>query len=171
MAGMFDINGGEWFIILLVALIVVGPRKMPELARKAGTWLRSIRAMATDFRVGLEREIAELEEPLKSVRGDLEQPLRSVTDELKAVGGELRDAGKSVTGPLEWTGPVAGAGPSPTDAAADLERINAGEDLHGAGPDTPLVATEELDEAIPDDPSEAAGPTPDATAEESEEST
>lgn len=133
MAGMFDINGGEWFIILLVALVVVGPRRLPELAKKAGTWLRSVRAMATDFRVGLEREIAELEEPLQSVKGDLAQPLKSVGDEIKAVRSELKDAGRAVTGPLEWTGPTPDRGPTPADAAADLARINEGEDLHLAG--------------------------------------
>ncbi|MDH5373180.1 MAG: Sec-independent protein translocase protein TatB [Acidimicrobiia bacterium] len=116
---MPDINFGEWMIIALIALIVVGPRNLPDLSRKLGGWMREARAMATDFRVGLEREIAELDEvrsDLKDLGSEVSQPLMEIKDELGSVPGELK--------PLEWTGPVAASGPTPDDSARDFNRIH-----------------------------------------------
>jgi len=116
---MPDINFGEWMIIALIALIVVGPRNLPDLSRKLGGWMREARAMATDFRVGLEREIAELDEvrsDLKNLGTEVSQPLREIKDELGSVPGELK--------PLDWTGPVAATGPTPDDSARDFNRIH-----------------------------------------------
>ncbi len=119
MFGMPDINFGEWMIIALIALIVVGPRNLPDLSRKIGGWVREARAMATDFRVGLEREIAELDEvrsDLKGMRDEVAKPLTEIKDELGSVSGELK--------PLDWTGPVTGSGPTPEDSARDFNRIH-----------------------------------------------
>lgn len=116
---MPDINFGEWMIIALIALIVVGPRNLPDLSRKIGGWMREARAMATDFRVGLEREIAELDEvrsDLKGMRDEVAKPLTEIKDELSSVSGELK--------PLDWTGPVTGSGPTPEDSARDFNRIH-----------------------------------------------
>ena len=128
---MPDINFGEWMIIALIALIVVGPRNLPDLSRKLGGWMREARAMATDFRVGLEREIAELDEvrsDLKNLGTEVSQPLMEIKDELGSVSGELK--------PLDWTGPVAASGPTPEDSARDFNRI------HGIvdGPNEPEVS-------------------------------
>lgn len=125
---MPDINFGEWMIIALIALIVVGPRNLPDLSRKLGGWMREARAMATDFRVGLEREIAELDEvrsDLKNLGSEVAKPLTEIKDELGSVPGELK--------PLDWTGPVPPSGPTPADSARDFNRI------HGIanGPDEP----------------------------------
>jgi sec-independent protein translocase protein TatB len=116
---MPDINFGEWMIIALIALIVVGPRNLPDLSRKLGGWMREARAMATDFRVGLEREIAELDEvrsDLKNLGTEVSKPLTEIKDELGSVSGELK--------PLDWTGPVAASGPTPDDSARDFNRIH-----------------------------------------------
>ena len=124
---MPDINFGEWMIIALIALIVVGPRNLPDLSRKLGGWMREARAMATDFRVGLEREIAELDDvrsDLKNLGGEVSQPLMEIKDELGSVPGELK--------PLEWTGPVAASGPTPDDSARDFNRIHGIADGHEA---------------------------------------
>lgn len=128
---MFDINGGEMVVIAIIALIVLGPQRLPELARKAGEWTRTMRAIALDFRQGLEREVGTIENPIRQIRDDITRPLNQVRDELRGVGGELRNAAQDVDRGLSWNGPAPSAGPSPTDAADDLARINAGEDLVG----------------------------------------
>lgn len=131
---MPDINFGEWMIIALIALIVVGPRNLPDLSRKLGGWMREARAMATDFRVGLEREIAELDEvrsDLKNLGSEVAKPLTEIKDELGSVPGELK--------PLDWTGPVAASGPTPADSARDFNRIHGIAD-ELAEPETPGVS-------------------------------
>ena len=128
---MPDINFGEWMIIALVALVVVGPRNLPDLAKKIGGWVREARSLATDFRLGLEQEIAEISEVKEGLVGlgnEIRQPLEGVRDELTDVGKELTDAAPDLEGlnskPLAWTGPVSEQGPTPEDAAADFERIH-----------------------------------------------
>ncbi|MBK5268287.1 MAG: twin-arginine translocase subunit TatB [Acidimicrobiia bacterium] len=130
---MPDINFGEWIIIAVIALVVVGPRNLPDLAHKIGGWMREARAMATDFRVGLEREISELgdvQSDLKGLASEISNPLKEIRDELGSVSGELK--------PLDWTGPVTDHGPTAADAAEDFKKI------HGITDGAPTDAEPEI---------------------------
>jgi sec-independent protein translocase protein TatB len=110
------LQGGEIIIILLVALVVLGPTRLPELARKLGQWSSELRAAARDIRRGLEDEVADI----KKVGDDLKAPL----DELKKSSKEIReDIDKAGVSRLEWNGPKPISGPTPADAMADLEEI------------------------------------------------
>lgn len=116
---MPDINFGEWIIIAVIALVVVGPRNLPDMAHKIGGWMREARAMASDFRVGLEREISELgdvQSDIKGLASEISGPLKEIRDELGSVPGELK--------PLDWTGPVTEHGPTAADAAEDFKKIH-----------------------------------------------
>jgi sec-independent protein translocase protein TatB len=110
------LQGGEIIIILLVALIVLGPKRLPELARKLGEWTAELRAAARDIRRGLEDEVADL----KKVADDLKAPL----DELKKSSEEIRkDIDEAGVSRLDWSGPKPVSGPTPADAMADLDEI------------------------------------------------
>jgi sec-independent protein translocase protein TatB len=110
------LQGGEIIIILLLALVVLGPRRLPELARKLGEWTAELRSAARDLRRGLEAEVAEI----KEAGEDLKAPI----DDLKKTSEELRkgvdEAGVTR---LDWSGPKPISGPTPADAMADLEEI------------------------------------------------
>ena len=58
---MFGIGTTELLLIVVVALIVLGPRKLPEIATKIGRIVGSIRRMSTQFQRTLNAEVAELE--------------------------------------------------------------------------------------------------------------
>lgn len=58
---MFGIGTTELLLIVVVALIVLGPRKLPEIATKVGRIVGSIRRMSTQFQRTLNAEVAELE--------------------------------------------------------------------------------------------------------------
>ena len=45
----FDMSGGEMILIALVALLVLGPQKMSEVARKAGKMMNEVRRVSSDF--------------------------------------------------------------------------------------------------------------------------
>jgi sec-independent protein translocase protein TatB len=110
------LQGGEIIIILLVALIVLGPKRLPELARKLGEWTAELRAAARDIRRGLEDEVADL----KKVADDLKAPL----EELKKSSDEIRkDIDEAGVSRLDWSGPKPVSGPTPADAMADLDEI------------------------------------------------
>lgn len=58
---MFNIGGGEILVILLVALIVLGPQRLPEAARKVGTIIGEVRRMANGFQTEIKSALEEAE--------------------------------------------------------------------------------------------------------------
>ena len=46
---MFNIGGGELLVIFLVALVVLGPTRLPEVARQAGKWMGEFRKISNGF--------------------------------------------------------------------------------------------------------------------------
>lgn len=63
---MFGVDSGELFIIVLVAVVVIGPKELPRVMRTVGHWIGKARGMANQFRSGVdemvrESEIADLE--------------------------------------------------------------------------------------------------------------
>lgn len=56
---MFGIGVPEMFVIALVAMLVFGPDKMPDLARQAGRFVRTVRQMAENAKDDLGREMGE----------------------------------------------------------------------------------------------------------------
>jgi sec-independent protein translocase protein TatB len=66
---VFDLGWSEMGIVLLVALLVLGPKEMPKLARDLGRWVGKARALAREFQRSLEdmaRE-AELDDVKKQI--------------------------------------------------------------------------------------------------------
>lgn len=61
-----DFGGGEILIILLVILIVLGPKKIPEFAKKAGQVMRYIRNATDDIKREINKETEEIQKPFKS---------------------------------------------------------------------------------------------------------
>jgi len=117
-------QGGEILIILLLALIVLGPKRLPEVAQKLGRWTAELRTAALDIRRGLESEVAGLKEfgdELKKTGDELKKPLDELKQPLHDINRDINDA---ATGRVEWTGPKPVSGPTPEDAMADLEEMN-----------------------------------------------
>jgi len=54
---MFGIGPWEWFIVLVLALVVVGPRRLPEVARTLGRVATEVRRTTFDLRRTLEDEL------------------------------------------------------------------------------------------------------------------
>jgi len=61
---MFDIGAGELLVVVIVAIVVIGPKELPLALRTAGRWIGKIRRVSSHFRSGLDAMIreAELEE-------------------------------------------------------------------------------------------------------------
>jgi sec-independent protein translocase protein TatB len=110
------LQGGEIIIILLLALIVLGPKRLPELARRLGEWTAELRSAARDIRRGLEAEVADI----KQAGEDLKAPLGEIKKSSEQLRKEIEEAGPSG---LDWKGPKPVSGPTPADAMADLEEI------------------------------------------------
>ena len=61
---MFDIGASELLLVVIVAIVVIGPKDLPLALRTAGRWIGKIRRVSGHFRSGIETMIreAELEE-------------------------------------------------------------------------------------------------------------
>lgn len=58
---MFDIGPGELLIIVIVAVLVIGPKDLPLALRTAGRWIGKMRKVSAHFRTGLDAMIREAE--------------------------------------------------------------------------------------------------------------
>ena len=56
---MFGMGWPEMFVVAVVAMLVFGPDKLPDLARQAGKFVRTVRQMAENAKNDLGREIGE----------------------------------------------------------------------------------------------------------------
>jgi TatA/E family protein of Tat protein translocase len=68
--------------ITVIALIVFGPKRLPEIARKAGAALRELRSAAQELKSGIEAEYEETLQPLDEAR----RAIRSALDETQDPG-------------------------------------------------------------------------------------
>ena len=61
---MFDVGASELLLIVIVAIVVIGPKDLPLALRTAGKWIGKVRRVSGHFRQGIETMIreAELEE-------------------------------------------------------------------------------------------------------------
>jgi len=110
-----SIGGPEVILIFMVALLIFGPRKLPELGRMLGKGLGEFRRAANDLRVSLETEVAR-EGPARSA-----EPGSAPAQLSPAPGALARSGGASPSGAeaVDLTGRAADA--SSAIAAADLQ--------------------------------------------------
>jgi sec-independent protein translocase protein TatB len=73
---MFDIGFSEILVIFVLALVVLGPEKLPRVVREVGRWVGRARAMARQFQEQLEEEVdvdrnrtIRRQEPVRPVGG------------------------------------------------------------------------------------------------------
>jgi sec-independent protein translocase protein TatB len=109
---MFDIGFSELLIIAVVALLVLGPERLPRAARIAGMWVRRARAQWYSVQADLERELAR-EEYQRTVGKPLADLERTLAEEAQALRRELEGpsdhASRAASAP-----PDDGAFPTPT---------------------------------------------------------
>ena len=55
---MFEVGFSELVLIMVIALIVLGPERLPEVARTVGRWVGKARSMARSVKAEIERELA-----------------------------------------------------------------------------------------------------------------
>lgn len=83
---MFGIGLPEMIIILVVALLVVGPSKLPELARTLGKAFTEFRRMADEVKETFEEEVMKEPDTRESETGDID------TKEKQQNGAQQDDA-------------------------------------------------------------------------------
>jgi sec-independent protein translocase protein TatB len=157
---MFDIGFSEVLIIAVVALIVLGPERLPKAARLAGLWVRRARAQWYSVKAELERELAQEE-----LRRSLSEPLAGLATD---AGEQMRALGTSVRAPFDAAAASLGPDLRATDALLHDPAPALPQDPPAPSPgDPPAHAPTDPPAPLPHDPPSPAprDPTPAAPAD------
>lgn len=111
---MFDFSFGEILLVGLVALVVLGPERLPKAARFVGLWVRRARAQWYSVKSELERELAS--EELRRSLADGQQVMREAESELRSADAKFRTAVSDTA--AEVQAPIAEANAEPTTLPA-----------------------------------------------------
>ena len=87
----------EILLVLALVVIVVGPRRLPEMAYYIGRFIRKLQGYARVVRDEFGEEFAYINEEMEAVRADVREVRGSVSEvreELRQVRGEVEDAGE-----------------------------------------------------------------------------
>ena len=130
---MFDIGFSEIVIIAVVALVVLGPEKLPKTARTLGHLFGRLQRYVADVKADINREIEldelrklqqqvrtaarDIETSMTAAAGDIESGVRAVESDLNATPGDVK---------VEATGPAGSSAPAGSAASG-----SAGSASHG----------------------------------------
>lgn len=103
---MFDIGAAELLVIIIVAVLVIGPKDMPLAMRTAGRWIGKVRRVSSHFRTGIDAMVREAE------LEDMEKKWKAQNEEIMRRTAHLTEA--------ELGDPVM-TGPPPVERAADAQ--------------------------------------------------
>lgn len=88
---MFDIGWSEMLFMIVLAIVIVGPKELPALMKTVGRWVTKAKQMSREFQHNLE--IVAEEAQLKDIQDELKADLKSIQD----LGNEISNT-KVVTG-------------------------------------------------------------------------
>lgn len=152
---MFDIGFSEVLLIFVIALVVLGPEKLPRLASQVGRWIGRARAMARQFREQLEEEV-NLEQVRKAhekpqtsraapsdSQNPSEQHSSATSSTSESSPGHPAAGSSDAHTPSSQTGTTPYQGPDPADFRADTFSHAHPTNEYGANPYTSTGAAEE----------------------------
>jgi sec-independent protein translocase protein TatB len=122
---MFDFGFSELLFTAVIALLVLGPDRLPRAAKVAGLWVRRARASWHSMKSQVERELAddELRRSLRDtrqqfdqIRDELRQPLDGMRESLDALRQPLVDPERRIAAPSAAVAVASGTDAAPTAA-------------------------------------------------------
>ncbi len=105
---MFDFGFGELLLFAVIALVVLGPEKLPHATRMAGAWLGRIRRTLADIQADIEKEVS-LQELRDRLQRDLD--IAQTAEAQQLLRAQIDTLNQTLNKPL--------APPSPADPKRD----------------------------------------------------
>ena len=103
-------------LLLLLAIIVVGPKDLPKLMRTLGGLMAKVKALGAEFRqafeeMGAEEELKELREQIAELKNVVPTEDLDLTKEMRGLDTELREATRMPTSTASGTASDTASGP------------------------------------------------------------
>ena len=129
---MFDIGFSELVLLMLVGLVVLGPKRLPVAIRTVMGWVKTIRGLAANVQNELKQEL-KLQELQDSIKKAEQLNLKQLSPDLSKTVEELKEHAQKMRAELEEKAAAAGktveeqikeiksAAENPTDSAEKLE--------------------------------------------------
>lgn len=105
---MFDIGFSEMVVLAVVALVVLGPERLPKVARQAGQWMGKLRRYVDDVKSDINRqmELSELRDLKTQVTDAAREIETSVQSTVSGMQSQFDDVQRSIEGAPAATGPA-----------------------------------------------------------------
>ena len=89
---MFDVGFMELILIGVVALVVVGPDRLPALARTTGKWVGKMRSFVSNVKTDIDKELKaeELKQVLEKQK-EMANPVESIFEDTKDAFGKVQE--------------------------------------------------------------------------------
>ena len=91
---MFELSFGEILLFTIVALIVLGPERLPALARFLGRWMAKIQNLVSNVKAEISAEIAV--DDLKQMRDEVQASAQTIRDDLRDQAAQLQQVKQEV---------------------------------------------------------------------------
>ena len=116
---MFDVSFSELMVIAIVALVVIGPERLPRVARTTGLLFDRLQRYVNDVKSDISREI-QLDE-LKRLQSEMQESARnfeqSMNQEIKAIEANVQESVDSVESSIQQIAESVNDTPTSTEAA------------------------------------------------------
>lgn len=130
---MFNLQGGEIIIVILLALVVLGPEKLPDAMRKLGKMYGELRKVSSGFQDEFRKAV---DEPMREVR-DTANLLRDSVDLTKLSSGERDEKPKSAEMAPAPQAPAPFSASQASSAAAPIPSVTPSEPVDDAAEAAP----------------------------------
>ena len=120
---MFDFGFSEMMVVGLIALVVLGPERLPKVARQAGQWLGKLQRYVSDVKSDIGRQM-ELEE-LRNLQKEVAETARDMEKSFQSTVNDTRDELNSIAGSLDSSSspPTSSSQGAPAEPQTDWDRI------------------------------------------------
>ncbi len=135
---MFDLSGSKILFLIIIALVVLGPDKLPEAMRKAGKVYGDFKRMTSGFQNEMK---SVLDEPMRELRETAELAKKSAMFDTSSLTESINAVIKPQSGSMAAVTPVTPAAAAPPAASADP--------VDSAEPAEAVGATSDVPEATP----------------------
>jgi len=129
---MFGMGMPEIIVILAIALIVLGPKKLPEIAKALGRGISEFKRATQDFKESLDvdDDLKEARETIQEIKGDLEQTVKGPMTEPTASGNRegvsTEDAVSEEDLEHSFDGDIKGAPEKPMEDTSSQKAVQEG---------------------------------------------